>query len=125
MKSKKSPDVGQVIESLEKEQSLIEALDNKSKEQHSKNSIFSFFVIGLILIIVDRQPLLSFKSIIFFVLGMFLVSLLSIPSYLFKSFLARRINEKQAIMLKNFYWIFELGYDFLITKLLFRLFFGY
>lgn len=126
MKTKKSSEVDKVIDAFEEEQVLINALENKSKEEHSKNAIFYFFIFGIILILTNKESFSSLWSLIaFFILGMFLAPILSIPSYLFKMFLAKRINGKQAAIIKNFYWILDLGYDFLVTRLIFRLFFGY
>ncbi len=100
----------------------VNQMDDHLKTQHSKNTIFLFFVFGIILFIWKNMPILSLSALAFFFIGMFLVSFLSIPSYLIKKQISKRIGVKQAYILKNFYWIFEIIYDFVVTYLLFYIY---
>lgn len=100
----------------------VKQMENKLKAQHSKNAIFLFVVFGVILFIFNKEPLFSLTSLLFFVMGIFLASFLSIPSYLLKMYISKKINVKQALTMKRFYWIIEFGYDFIVTFLLFKIF---
>ena len=93
-------------------QSAVDQMEDQLKTQHSKNAICFFFVFGFIIFIWKGAPLFSFGALAFFFIGMFLASFLSIPSYLIKMQIFKRIGFKQAQILKNFYWIFEMVYDF-------------
>ncbi len=97
-------------------------MKDRLKTQHSKNTIFFFFIFGIIIFIWKGVSLLSLGALVFFLIGMFLASLLSIPSYLIKMQISKHIGLKQANMLKNFYWIFEIIYDFVVTYFLFYIY---
>ena len=97
-------------------------IEDQLKTQHSKNAIFFFFVFGIIIFLWKGVPLLSLGAVVFFFIGMFLVSLISIPSYLIKKQISKRIGLKQVYILKNFYWIFEMIYDLVVTYFLFYIY---
>ena len=106
-----------------KSQSKIETgLDYSSKVDHSKNAIFFFFVFGVIFFMFSDKPLFSFKAALFFLLGMFAISLLSIPTYLLRMGIARRITVEQAYRLRSWWSLVETAYDCGMTWLLFSLF---
>jgi Flp pilus assembly protein TadB len=106
-----------------KSQSEIEKkLDYASKAEHSKNSIFFFFVFGVLLFLVSNKPLLSLKTPLFFFLGMLAISLLSIPMYVLRMAVARRITIEQAYRLRLWWTLGETAYDFGMTWLLFWIF---
>lgn len=100
-------------------QNTVDQMEDQLKTQHSKNAIFFFFVFGIIIFIWKGAPLLSLGALAFFLVGMFLASLLSIPSYLIKMQISKRIGLKQAHILKNVYWFFDIAYDFVVTYFLF------
>ncbi len=100
----------------------INQMEDELKAQHSKNAIFFFFVFGVIIFIWKNASLFSLEALAFFFIGMFLASFLSIPSYLIKMQISKHINLKQVMILKNFYWIFELASDFFVTYFLFYLY---
>ncbi|PJC28440.1 hypothetical protein CO054_00170 [Candidatus Shapirobacteria bacterium CG_4_9_14_0_2_um_filter_39_11] len=104
------------------QEALIQLLDEQAKTQHSKNAIFFFFVFGVIFFLVKGQSLFSLGTLLFFVVGMFLASILSIPGYLIKVFISKKINERQATILSSFYWLFEIAYDFVVTYILFTIY---
>lgn len=97
-------------------------MEDALKAQHSKNTIFFFFVFGIIIFIYKGLSLLSLGTLAFFLAGMFLTSFLSIPSYLIKMQISKRIRSKQVNILKSFYWIFELAYNFIITYFIFYIY---
>ena len=106
-----------------KSQSKVEErLDYSSKVERSKNAIFFFFVFGVVLFLFSDKPLFSFKTPLFFLLGMFAISLLSIPSYLVRMAIARRVTVEQAYRLRLWWSLVETAYDFGMTWLLFSLF---
>jgi hypothetical protein len=67
-------------------------LDCDSKAEHAKNAIFFFFLFGFLILMVSKRPLFSLATPVFFFFGMFIASLLSIPTYLIKMFVSRRIT---------------------------------
>jgi hypothetical protein len=85
--------------------------NDKEKTQHSKNSIITFFIVGVILLFTVNEPLNPLYTTLFFFIGMFVVSILSVPSFLLKS----KFNKK-------IYFIFELFYNIVVTTILFYLF---
>ena len=93
-------------------QNTVDQMEDQLKTQHSKNAIFFFFVFVIVIFLWKGAPLFSLGALAFFFIGMFLASLLSIPSYLIKLQISKRIGFKQVQVLKNFYWIFEIVYDF-------------
>ncbi len=103
-------------------QNVVDQMEDQLKTQHSKNAIFFFFVFGIIIFIWKGAPFLSLGALAFFFIGMFLASFLSIPSYLIKMQISKRIGLKQAQILKNFYWIFEIIYNFIVTYFIFYLY---
>lgn len=103
-------------------QNTVDQMEEQLITQHSKNAIFSFFVFGIIIFIWKGAPLLSLGTLAFFFIGMFLASFLSIPSYLIKMQISKRIGINQVRILINFYWIFEMAYDFVVTYFLFYLY---
>ena len=96
--------------------------EDKEKSQHSKNAIISFFVFGIILFFIFKEPLNPLSTTLFFLIGMFAISILSIPSFLLKMYIAKKFFIGQTLKLKKIYWIFELLYNFIITFLLFKIF---
>lgn len=100
----------------------VDQMKDQLKTQHSKNAIFFFFVFGITIFLWKGAPLLSLGALAFFLVGMFLASFLSIPSYLIKMQISKRIGLKQVYILKNFYWIFEVIYNFIITYFLFYIY---
>lgn len=100
-------------------QNTFDKIKDQGKTQHSKNAIFFFFVFGIIIFILNGTPILSLGALTFFFIGMFLASVLSIPSYLIKKQISKRLGLNQVNILKKFYWIFEMAYDFVITYFLF------
>jgi len=97
-------------------------IEYELKSQHSKKAVFNFLIIGTALIFFSKHGMNSIIGIaIFYMAGVYLASFLSIPSYIFKLWLARKITLDQVFKLKKYYWIFELIYSFGTTYLVFYL----
>lgn len=106
---------------------LRQRLDDDAKSQHSKNSIFMFFLFATILLLSSDLPFWSFWTLVFYILGMFLASLLSIPSYLLKAAIAKRITadpagESKVAAFRLPMLLVELASDFAATWILYRIF---
>ena len=100
---------------------FIDQLEDKLKYEHSSNAVFFFFVFGVILQVINRHEFSLLKAVIFFAGGMIIAALSSMPSYYLKSFISKRITFKQLMLLKKFYWLFEMAYTFIFTYIVYKL----
>ncbi len=106
---------------------LRQRLDDNAKSQHSKNAIFMFFLFATILLLSSDLPFWSIWTLVFYVLGMFLASMFSIPSYLLKAAIAKRMSadpagEAKVATFRLPILLGELVSDFAATWILFRIF---
>ena len=106
---------------------LRQRLDDDAKRQHSKNAIFMFFLFATILLLSSDLPYWSVWTAVFYVVGMFLASLLSIPSYVLKATIAKRMSadpagEAKVVALRLPMLLVELASDFVATWILYRIF---
>jgi len=103
-------------------QHYVDNMEYKLKEQHSKNATILFIIFGIIIFLWENEPIFSVGFFVFLFAGMFLASFLSIPSYLLKMQLAKRITVKQTYVIRNFYWALETAYTFFVTYFLFYIY---
>lgn len=101
---------------------MSESLINKAKAEHSRNAVFYFCLFGIILFLASGKSLLSLRVLAFFVVGMFAASLLSVPSYLVKMVVARRLTIDKAFKYRLVYSAGETAYDLAVTWALFHIF---
>ena len=106
---------------------LRQRLDDDAKSQHSKNAVFMFFLFATILLLSNDLPFWSIWTLVFYFVGMFLASLLSIPSYLLKAAIAKRMSadpagESKVATFRLPMLLVELASDFAATWILYRIF---
>jgi hypothetical protein len=77
---------------------------------------------ALVLFLVTWTKILSLFAVAYFLAGMFIAAILSIPSWLLKFAIARRITYAQALKLRYFWIVFERAYNFAVPWCLFSLY---
>jgi hypothetical protein len=106
----------------ETDKSYLERLDYDSKRDHGGNAAYQFIVVSIVLFIVTKTKFLSFLTVGYFFGGMFVAAILSVPTWLLKFALARKITPTRALNLRPFWRLFEWLYNLAITWCLFSLF---
>jgi hypothetical protein len=99
-----------------------ESIHNELAGKHSKNAIFSFFLIGLVMVIIFDN-FFQFRTFLFFFVGMFLMSFLSIPTYLLQKKMSKKMNDKNAGTYVFLYTTFSCIWDLIMTYVIFLIFF--
>lgn len=107
---------------VEAKQHQPEQREFESKRDHGGNASFAFIVFSVALFLVTRTKLFSLVVLGYFFVGMFAAAILSVPTWLLKIALARRITAVQAVRCRWYWSIFEWSYDFAVTLLLFRIY---
>jgi Flp pilus assembly protein TadB len=106
-------------------QSYLERIDYESKRDHGGNASYEFVLVSLVLFLITRTKLLAISVLLYFFVGVFVAAILSVPTWLLKISLARRITETQARGLR-FYWMaLEWSYNIGVTWFLFRIYKGF
>jgi len=108
-------------------QALRGELEDKGKTEHSRNAISHFFLFAIFLMFLTEKRFLSFSFGGFLLVGMFCASIISIPTYLMRILIVKRmlkhkLNDENAKCLGFFYRLIRMGYDFLVTWMLFHFF---
>ena len=106
-------------------ESNLERLKYESKREHGGNATHDFILISIVLFLITRTKLLSLSVVAYFLGGMFVAAILSIPTWLLKLALARRISARQARALRFFWTITEWAYNLGVTWCLFHLYKGF
>jgi len=101
---------------------LLEKVEYESKSDHGGKASANFIFVTLVLFLITWTKILSLFAVAYFLAGMFIAAILSIPSWLLKFAIARRITYAQALKLRYFWIVFEWVYNFAVTWCLFSLY---
>jgi hypothetical protein len=108
------------------EKELRAELHDQAASAHSKNAIFTFFLTGLIILIIMPEKFFQLRTAFFFGSGLFLSSFASVPPYIIKSKLAKKLVKGSMHFMIPIYWIFSsvwnIGFAYLLFLLIYRTF---
>lgn len=101
---------------------LLEKVEDESEIDHGGKTSSNFILLSLVLFLVTWTKILSLFAATYFLAGMFIAAILSIPSWLLKFAIARRITYAQALKFRYFWIVFEWVYNCAVTWFLFSLY---